>query len=518
MTATPRVVAPLVIASNRGPVELRAGPGDHVVQHRGSGGLIAVLGPAAAAARGLWVASAITEHDIRAAHRADTGTMEIVDLPEGSVRVRMIAHEPSVYHDYYRTVSTELLWFLQHHLFDLSRGPVVDSRLRGAWCNYRRANNDIALACATHTCAHGTVLLQDYHLSLAPRRLRSLRPDVRSAHFTMTPWADPDYFSVLPRDLRHELVSGLLGADMVCFLVPRWARAFLECCARLGLTADPHRSEVLDEEGRNVAVRCFPVGVDDVELLARAARPEVAEYRDRLRDRVGNRQLVLRIDRMEPAKNILRGLAAYAELLEREPERRGQVVHVVHAYSSRGDLPAYRRYGEEVHESADRVNARFGDHSWQPVILETSNDFLLGLAAMSLADVLVVNPIRDGMNLVAKEAAVLSRRDLALVLSRSAGAADDLADGCVLVDPFDVTELSTQLAAALDLPAGERRARLSRLRQGAVALPPRTWLDAVLHELDVLRGSSSPSNPLLRSERCPDSARVAGAQAGDALP
>jgi len=135
-------------------------------------------------------------------------------------------------------------------------------------------------------------------------------------------------------------------------LVPRWAEAFLECCTRLGLSVDRLRSEVLDEGGRNVAVRCFPVGVDADELRARAAGPEVTEYRNRLRTRVGNRQLVLRIDRMEPAKNILRGLAAYAELLEREPERRGRIVHVVHAYSSRGDLRAYRRYGEEVHESA----------------------------------------------------------------------------------------------------------------------------------------------------------------------
>ncbi|MCA1672672.1 MAG: trehalose-6-phosphate synthase, partial [Actinobacteria bacterium] len=306
VTAAPQVVAPLVIASNRGPVELRADADDHIAQHRGAGGLIAVLGPAAAAARGLWVASAITEHDIQAARRANAGTMEVVNLPEGRVRVRMIEHEPSVYHDYYGTVSTELLWFLQHHLFDLSRGPVVDSRLRNAWCNYRRVNNDIAAACAAHAAAHSTVLLPDYHLSLAPRRLRSLRPDVRSAHFTMPPWADPDYFSILPKDLRRELVSGLLGADMVCFLVPRWAEAFLECCTRLGLTVDPHRSEVLDEEGRSVAVRCFAVGVDADELSARAAGPEVAEYRNRLSARMGNRQLVLRIDRMEPAKNVLR--------------------------------------------------------------------------------------------------------------------------------------------------------------------------------------------------------------------
>ncbi|HKN95805.1 MAG TPA: trehalose-6-phosphate synthase, partial [Pseudonocardiaceae bacterium] len=238
------------------------------------------------------------------------------------------------------------------------------------------------------------------------------------------------------------------------------------------------------EDGRWAAVRCFPVGVDGEELTARAAADGVAAHRRRLAARVGDAALVLRIDRMDPAKNVLRGVAAFAELLDREPARRGRVVHLVHAYTSRGDLPAYRRYAEQVRALVDDVNRRYGRPGWQPVLLETGNDFDLGIAELSLADVLVVNPLRDGMNLVAKEAAVVSERGVALVLSEFAGAADDLADGCVLVDPLDVSALATELSAALDLPSAERMARLARLRKGATALPPREWLAAVTRELD----------------------------------
>lgn len=479
--------AGLVIASNRAPVELRTDPDGNLVRRRGGGGLIAVLGPAAAAADGVWVASAMTEEDATAArHAAATGGLEHVDVTGGQVRVRLLDHEPATYRDYYGTIATELLWFTHHHLFGLALEPVFDARLHEAWTSYRAVNDSFAAACSQHTAPGGTVLLQDYHLSLAPRRLRELRPDVGSAHFTMTPWADPGHFDVLPRAHAAELVDGILGADMAAFLVRRWARAFLACCERLGRTVDHERRAVRSADGRWVAVRCFPVGVDADELRERCAAPDVAEHRRRLAAIAGQARLITRVDRMEPAKNVLRGVAAYAELLTRWPRWRGRVVHFVHAYSSRDDLPAYRDYAERVTAAVAEVNRAYGTATWQPVVLETANDFGLGLAAMSLADVVVTNPLRDGMNLVAKEAAVVSERDLALVLSAHAGAADDLGDGCALVDPVDVSALAEEMHAALELPGAERTARLARLRKGATALPPRDWLAAVTAELDVV--------------------------------
>jgi trehalose 6-phosphate synthase len=466
--------APLVIASNRGPVELRAGDDGVVRPHRGSGGLIAVLGPAAVASGGVWVASAITEHDVAAAHE-----LVKVDLPGGTVAVRLLAHEPDVYRDYYGTVATELLWFLHHHL----PARAVD---RSAWHGYRRVNHDFAVACARHAAPGGIVLVQDYHLCLVPRRLRRLRPDVRSTHFTMTPWAAPDEFEALPPDLRRELVDGILGADVACFLVRRWAEAFLECCARLGLDVDRNGHHVTDGTGRRTAVRWLPVGVDPGELGERMTAPDVLDRRRRVAALAGDRRLVVRVDRMEPAKNVLRGLVAYSDLLATQPSRRGRVVHLVLAYSSRGDLPEYRRYAEQVRALAAEINHRWGTPDWQPVVLETDNDFALGLAAMSLADVLVVNPLRDGMNLVAKEGPVVSEGHLALILSHHAGAMTDLADGCLPVDPTDVGALTAALGEALDLPTEERLTRLAKLRAGATALPPREWLRAALSMLEAV--------------------------------
>lgn len=475
--------ASLVIASNRGPVERRTGDDGRVVVNRGAGGLIAVLGPALASHGGVWVAAALTDEDRAAARELRArGRLDEVDLPEGPIGVRLLDLDPALFAAYYQTVSTELLWFLQHHL-PLGGKSAFDAELRSHWDGYRRVNDDFAAACAESALPGGTVLLQDYHLTLAPRRLRELRPDLRSAHCTMTPWADPERFAVLPLDVQRELVTGLLGADLVCFLVPRWAEAFLSCCEQLGLRTDRTRWAVRGPDGRWSRMRCFPVGVDAEALHTRAAAPDVAEHERRLRALTGDARLVVRVDRMEPSKNIVRGLEAYARFLEQHPGRYGSVVHFVLAYASRGELAAYRELATQVEMLVAGINERFGRDGWQPVVLETRNDFGRGLAAMALADVLVVNPVRDGMNLVAKEAAVLSRRDLALVLSRHAGAADDLADGCVLIDPFDVQELADAIAAGLDLSRAERAERLERLRKGAVALPPERWLTGVLTEL-----------------------------------
>jgi trehalose 6-phosphate synthase len=476
--------ASLVIASNRGPVERRTGDDGRVVVHRGAGGLIAVLGPALASHGGVWVAAALTDEDGAASRELRAqGRLDEVDLPEGPIGVRLLDLDPALFASYYQRVSTELLWFLQHHLPHAGTESAFDAELRHHWDGYRRVNDDFAAACAESALPGGTVLLQDYHLTLAPRRLRELRPDLRTAHCTMTPWADPERFAVLPGDVQRELVTGLLGADLVCFLVPRWAEAFLSCCEQLGLRTDRARRAVRGPDGRWSRVRCFPVGVNAETLRTRAAAPDVAEHESRLRALTGDARLVVRVDRMEPSKNIVRGLDAYARFLEQHPDRHGSVVHFVLAYASRGELAAYRELAAQVETLAAAINRRFGTDSWQPVVLETRNDFGRGLAAMALADVMVVNPARDGMNLVAKEAAVLSRRDLALVLSRHAGAADDLADGCVLVDPFDVQELADAIAAGLALPRAERAERLERLRKAAVALPPERWLTDVLAEL-----------------------------------
>jgi trehalose 6-phosphate synthase len=323
------------------------------------------------------------------------------------------------------------------------------------------------------------VLIQDYHLSLAPRLLRDRRPAARIAHFEHTPWAPPDYYQMLPDDVAGAVLDGILGADHAGFLAARWADAFLDCCAAV-LGARVTRSGAgtgqVSYRGRVTQVAVHPLGVDLTELRARARSADVREHTRRLAELAGDRQLIVRVDRTELSKNIVRGLAAYRELLATRPEWRGRVTHLAFAYPSRSDLPEYQAYTARVQQLAAEINAEFGTPDWEPLILEVRDDYPRSLAACGLADVLLVNPVRDGMNLVAEEGPILSERGCALVLSREAGAAALVGETALLVNPYDVSATAGALHAGLVMPAAERQRRSAIIAGAAAARAPRRWL------------------------------------------
>jgi len=496
-------MAELVVASNRGPVQFELDEDGNLSSGRGAGGMVAALGPALAGQGGTWVAAAISEGDRVAARRAGrTGNRRRVDLPQGPVQLRSLVIDPRVYQAYYNRVSNRTIWFLQHYLFDVPRHPRFDRSFRLAWRNYQDVNQTFAAACDEEVDKGGDVFLQDYHLALAPAMLRERRGDVGIAHFTHCPWAEPGYLAMLPSAVRAELLEGMLGADLLGFLVPRWSRNFLRCCQDAGYQVDRERDTVRSRDGRDVHVRAYPLGVDGDDLRRRAADREAQAQRRFVRELANRRRLVVRVDRMELSKNILRGLEGFSILLDRNPRMRQRVVHYVLAYASRRDLPEYQSYTAEVKQAAEAINERYRTRTWEPVVLELRDDYPKALAALALADVLVVNPVWDGMNLVAKEGPSVSERDAVLILSRNAGAADDLAEGALLVNPFDTNELAEALAAALAMPADERAERARRLREAASALPPQDWFTSQRKDLSGLRhasadrsGDSSPEVP-----------------------
>ena len=325
------------------------------------------------------------------------------------------------------------------------------------------------------------MLVQDYHLSLVPALLRERRPDLRIGHFSHTPWAPPEYFALLPEQLGRGILRGLLGADSVGFHTARWADAFTRCCVQLlGASFD---GQAITLDGRRTSVAVHPLGVAARDLLARAGEPDVAARLPGLRALLGDRQVLLRVDRTELSKNIVRGFQAYGELLRRYPEHRGRVVHLALAYPSRHDLPAYREYTLEVQRAAAAVNDEFAVDGWLPVHLEVKDDYARSLAAFTLADVLLVNPVRDGMNLVAKEGPVLSSRGVSLVLSQDAGAADGLGAYAHLVNPLDISQTADALHEALTTSPAVRRDRTVGLVSAATAHPPAAWLRAQLAAL-----------------------------------
>jgi trehalose 6-phosphate synthase len=504
----------VLVASNRGPISYQFGADGSLTGRRGGGGMIAgvtdglaALGPGSSAT---WICAALSDADrVVARQRGE----ELDENLRADVPVRMLDIPPGIFGRAYNNVANSTLWFLLHQLFDTPNQPQFGAGFRRDWESYVAYNEMFADALAEEAQAGAEetggdqfasdglrILVQDYHLCLVPRLLRDRLGDAaRGAgvgYFCHTPWAPPDYYRMLPADTARALLDGILGADRAGFHAGRWATAFMDCCAAL-LGADVVRADVVRAGGERAGgpagrvtyrghvteVAVHPLGVDASALRERARAGDVQAHAGILRQAAGGRKLIVRVDRTELSKNIVRGLAAYRELLATRPQWRGRVVHLAFAYPSRSDLAEYGAYTERVRQLAREITGEFGTPDWNPVVLEVKDDYPRSLAACALADVLLVNPIRDGMNLVAQEGPVLSERGCALVLSREAGAAATLAGDALLVNPYDITETAEALHQALAMPEDERQRRSAALAATAAADPPARWLGDQLASL-----------------------------------
>ncbi|MFP3991658.1 trehalose-6-phosphate synthase [Streptomyces sp. E11-3] len=462
--------AQVLVASNRGPVSYAVRDDGTLDAKRGGGGLVSGLSAIGPDTDALWVCAALTDGDREAVRRG-----------VGEAGVRMLAIDAEVHADAYNGIANSVLWFVHHLLYQTPLEPAFGSEFRRQWAAYEAYNRAFAEALAAEAAPDAAVLVQDYHLALVPGMLRELRADLRIGHFSHTPWAPLDYFRMLPDDIAAQLLRGMLGADRLAFLTRRWADAFVGCV-----------SGVLGPDALGATrIGVHGLGADADFLRERSRRDDVEERLVGLRSQIGTgpsgdvRKTIVRVDRTELSKNILRGLQAYRLLLESHPEWRERVVHLAFAYPSRQDLEIYRAYTAEVSRVASEINETFGTPGWTPVVLHVKDDFARSLAAYRLADVALVNPIRDGMNLVAKEVPVVSDEGCALVLSREAGAFEELGDDAVVVNPFDVSGTAAALHSALVMPSAERAERTKRLAAAATSLPPAQWF---LDQLTELRG------------------------------
>jgi trehalose 6-phosphate synthase len=488
----------LLVASNRGPLSFSLAPDGNLSARRGGGGLISGLMPGLSSlsdrAEVVWICAALSDADRVAARQDPDGRRFGIDGeappgPEGGgtrTAVRALDIPPDTFHGAYNAVANATLWFVHHLLFDTPRQPAFGPAFRRDWQSYVAYNQAFATAVGegvTTAPSGARVLVQDYHLALVPRMLRDAVPGIRVAHFSHTPWAPPDYYRMLPDEAGRGVLDGMLGADHAGFLAQRWADAFLDCCETLlGAQVDRDTQRVI-HRGHVTGVGVHPLGVDAAALRERARAADVEAHIDMLTRAAGGRKLIVRVDRTELSKNIVRGLAAYRELLTTRPEWRGRVTHVAFAYPSRSSVPGYREYTEEVQRIAREITEEFGTPDWNPLILEVKDDYPRSLAACRLADVLVVNPIRDGMNLVAEEGPVLSDRGCALVLSREAGAAALLGSDALLVNPYDVSATANAMHQALSMPEDERSRRCVALAAAAASKSPEQWLTSQLDEL-----------------------------------
>jgi trehalose 6-phosphate synthase len=482
------------VASNRGPVSFAFADDGSLTRRRGGGGMVSGLSSAlaasdAAGAGTLWICAAMSDADRAAALR---GVMA-ADGDAGGEPVLLLDIPPATFEAAYNGIANSVLWFVQHMLYDTPTQPSFGVRFRADWAAYAAYNEAFADALAGHAVAGSRVLIQDYHLALAPRLLRARRPGARIAHFSHTPWAPPAYFRMLPDDVAAAILDGMLGADHLGFLADRWADAFLDCCESvLGAPTSRARSDessgsrgLVTYRGRTTVVAVHPLGVDAESLRDRASQEDVrASMASILKaaqgQPAGGQQLIVRVDRTELSKNIVRGLAAFRELLMTRPEWHGRVSHLAFAYPSRPGVAEYRAYTERVIRTAEEINGEFGTPDWLPVLLEVKDDYARSLAACRIADVLLINPIRDGMNLVAEEGPILSDRGCALVLSREAGAASLIGDYALLVNPYDVSATAQALHEGLCMPPDERRRRCEGITAAAAAAAPPQWLASQL--------------------------------------
>jgi trehalose 6-phosphate synthase len=503
---------PVLIASNRGPVSFTRTDDGRLSARRGGGGVVSGLSTVADESDMLWVCAALGDGDRAAARAAPGGLLDPALAGDGAA-VRMLDIPPAMFQRAYNGVANSTLWFVHHMLYDTPNRPSFGPVFAREWEAFRRYNEMFAEALAdaaraaadgaaavssapgrpvrggaasSTSCPVARAVIQDYHLCLAPQMLAERAPGTPIAHFSHTPWAPPDYYRMLPRNVGREVLTGILGADHAGFLCQRWADAFVDCCAEfLNAEVDRGRGQVT-HAGHVTSIGVHPLGVDADRLRARAAERDVLNRMVALAEATDGKQLIVRVDRTELSKNIVRGLEAYRELLRTRPEWHGKVVHVAFAYPSRHDLPEYREYTAAVQRMALQIQDEFSSPGWDPLLLEVNDDYARSLAACRLADVMLVNPIRDGMNLVAKEGPILSDRGCALVLSTEAGAADELGPHALMVNPFDISQTAQALHEALGMNAAERERRGAALAAAAAAMPPSRWFGDQLDALDRL--------------------------------
>jgi trehalose 6-phosphate synthase len=476
----------LIVVSNRGPVSFsRDGEGNRIAR-RGGGGLVTALRSLVDLHNVTWIASAMTEEDESVAEEAGGEPIAETSRDGAPYRLRLVSHDPQAYDWYYNVVSNPVLWFTQHYLWGLAEAPNVDHGLHHAWLEgYVAVNRAFADAVVTELERQpdAAVFFHDYHLYAAPAMVRERSPNATLAHFVHVPWPQPDYWRVLPDAIRRALHEGLLANDVVSFHTPRWRRNFLRSCEDIvGAEVDFATSEA--RHGRRVVrTRAAPISVDPEEFDTLAASKRVLEEEKRLLE-TRPEFLILRVDRTDPSKNVVRGFRAFELYLEAHPEMYGRVGMLALLDPSRQDIPEYSEYMGAIQRAARIVNDRFQHEGWLPLELRIEDNFAQAVAAYKQFDVLLVNAIFDGMNLVAKEAPLVNERNGVLVLSENTGAHEELGKWAITVNPFDVAGQAEALHEALTLASEERRARTDAIKEHVREHDIQAWIESQLHDLD----------------------------------
>jgi trehalose 6-phosphate synthase len=503
---------PLIVASNRGPVTFTSQGNGQFSSRQGSGGLVTAISTVLQDHQAIWIAATMTPGDRErwemARHRGESFVP-----PEESgtnFRLRFIVPDEHSYNQYYNEISNPLLWFLQHYLWDTPRSPDITHETWDAWRNgYVRVNqmfaDEIVAACEqSGSEQEPIIMLQDYQLYLVGQMIREMRPQATIQHFVHIPWPDPDYWRLLPTEMRTAICEGMLGCDIVGFQTSGHARSFMYTCEAYvpGCSIDYTNREVI-YEGRTTKVRAYPISIDPGAVRKIAYSQEARAY-ERYLPTHWNEYTILRTDRAEPSKNIIRGFLAFDRFLELHPEFRDRVNFIAITQPSRMDVAEYQQYLDDISAIVGRINAKYAnvETGWQPIQLIMGEKYARVLAAMKWYDLLMVNSLMDGMALVAKEGALVNERNGVLLLSEGAGAVEQLGEYALVVSPADVEGTAEAIFEALTMPVQERHRRAAALRRTIEKEDVNLWLRQQLG--DIVQLDEHPTNELMEEEETAD--------------
>ena len=478
---------PLILVSNRGPATFTRDESGEMTVSRGGGGLVSALQGLVNHRDALWIASAMTDEDVEVSNQHERRAFE-VDVEGTQYRIRLVESYKEAYDRFYNVIANPMLWFIQHYLWDLSNAPDIRREETEAYEHgYCVVNHDLADAVLEEAeGSDAVVMLHDYHLYVAPRAIRQARPDLFLHHFVHIPWTQPDAWRVLPRDMREDVYEGILSNDIIGFHTRAYQRNFLLCCQELFDLEVDFETGVVQFDDREVWVRSYPLPISAETFDRVARRPRVQEYEEEIVRRRRD-HLILRVDRADLSKNVLRGFTAFDLFLEQHPEFREKVTFIAHLMPSRQDVPEYAEYLEKIEALVAVVNHRHGTTDWMPINLRIRESQEEAIAAYKQYDLLIVNAMFDGMNLVAKEGPLVNERNGVSLLSENTGAHEELADFAISVNPFDVQEQADAIYRALTMSDEERAWRAEGLKKIVTARDPGDWVDDQLRDIAAKR-------------------------------
>lgn len=489
----------LILASNRGPFEYQVGEDGRLRILRGSGGVVGALSSLGQYVELTWIASAMGEGDRKAAEKVQGGRFKAPMVGQ-NLYLHFVVNHRNVYHKFYSVICNPLLWFVQHYMWNPSHSPNIDRAVYDAWDNgyvaVNRAFADAVIAEAGQMSRPPAVMLHDYHLYLVPAMVRQAMPDVIIQHFTHIPWPSAAYWQLLPKRMCTSIMEGLCAADVVGLQTHRDTLNFFSSAEQFleGVEVDVKGSSI-QYKGHRTLVRAYPISVDVANLQKLASSLRVQEYERKVRSQAGELN-ILRVDRAEPSKNILRGFRAFYLLLKAHPEFVGKVKFLSFLVPSRTHLKPYQRYTQEIMEMVDMVNSSLGTEGWKPIEVFYENNYPQAIAAMRFYDVLLVNSVVDGMNLVAKEGPTVNVNSGVLILSDTVGAWEQLNKYALTVGPTDLEGTMEALYQALTMSQEERARRASGLKQAVEEEDTSQWLLAQLEDLASLcQGQTVPARP-----------------------